>query len=307
MTKSTQYTELAISPEHVRRQFSRRGKLREAEFIYGEISRRMMDRLKLIRIKPAVIVDAGCGAGQRFGVLRERWPQAKLIAVDHSETLLKLARSQAYRSGMTRLLDRLSGKHLELLCADLADTSITAESVDLVWSNLVIHWHPRPHDVLAEWSRILRPGGLVFFSGWGPSTGIELRKAIDLSGLKTQTLPLVDMHDLGDIMMQAGFADPVMDQETITLTYQDPIKLLSDARILAGNPNPRRQAALVTRHWQARLLEALAHARAADGTLKLTIEVAYGHAWRNAARKRATETHISLEAIAGRKGSRQLK
>jgi len=302
MANSPQQQPLAIDTQHVQRQFDRRGDLSGAEFLHGEIAHRMLERLKLIRLSPEVILDAGCGNGRRFTELKQRYPQARLIGVDQSERFLAQARAHIKPPWWQRLLPFKAGQgRTELILADLSRTGLAPESVDLIWSNLAIHWHCAPHDVLHEWSRVLRPNGLAFFSGWGPATAQEIRQALARADLKTQTLPLVDMHDLGDIMVEQGFADPVMDQETITLTYDHAESLLADARALGGNPNPTRRAALTTRHWRGRLLQALDEGRDTDGKLRLTLEVAYGHAWRASVRRHAGEAHISLQSITRKK------
>ena len=291
----------------MKRQFDRRGDLSAAEFFYGEIATRMFERLKLIRLQPDTVLDAGCGAGRRLATLRERYPNAKLIALDHNEALLAMAKqalkgSTASRPSWRKLFNSLTRKQaIEWVHAELDDTGLTPESIDLIWSNLALHWHPEPHNVLREWSRLLRPNGLAFFTVWGPATGRELRDAVSAAGLRTATLPFVDMHDFGDLMIEQGFADPVMDQETITLTYNSATDLLADARALGGNPNPERKASLASRAWHKRLIDALEATRQ-GGKLKLTLEVAYGHAWRAAIRRQAGETRISLQAI-GRKSA----
>lgn len=300
MTKLATVDPLAIRVDDVRRQFARRGDMADAEFIYGEIAKRMLDRLRLIRLTPNAILDAGCGAGHRSQALATRYPSAQLIGLDHCEKVLTLAQQNARLPWLKQITARLRNQAPKWICADLADTTISPESIDLVWSNLAIHWHPRPHDVLKEWSRILRPNGLAFFSGWGPATGIEIRRAIEVAGLHTRTLPLVDMHDLGDIMVQHGFADPVMDQETITLTYNHPEKLLADARALGGNPATDRKASLASRQWRQRLCDALMEQARPRGQLTLTLEIAYGHAWRSTIRQQDGETRISLQAIGRR-------
>ena len=297
MTNLASTDPLAIRVEDVRRQFARRSDMAGAEFLYGEVASRMFDRLKLIRLTPSAILDAGCGAGRRSMALLERYRGAQLIGLDHCETALGLAQQTTRQPWLKHIAARLRNQAPKWICADLAKTTLGPESIDLVWSNLALHWHPRPHDVLKEWSRILRPNGLAFFSGWGPATGIEIRRAIEIAGLRTQTLPLVDMHDLGDIMVQHGFADPVMDQETLTLTYSQPEKLLADAQALGGNPTAGRKASLTSRQWRQRLCDGLLAQASAKGQLTLTLEIAYGHAWRSAIRRQDGETHFSLQAI----------
>lgn len=301
MIDSPQLAALSIRSQDVKRQFERRGNLAEAEFLYGEVARRMLERLKLVRLEPSVVLDAGCGTGTRLAALRARYPKARLIALDHSDKLLSQARLACAQPWWQRLLPSQRAA-TEFVCADLSATGLAPESIELVWSNLAIHWHAEPHEVLREWSRLLKPGGLAFFSGWGPATGQELRTALARAGLASATLPLVDMHDLGDLMIEQGFADPVMDQETMTLTYDDASALLRDVRALGGNPNPQRRASLVSRHWLERLRQALAANARPDGKLTLTLEIAYGHAWRSAVRQSAGEARISVQAIGRKSG-----
>lgn len=303
MTKTSTLSHLPLSVEHVIRQFSRRGDLSEAQFLYGEVARRMDERLRLVRLEPVQLLDAGCGAGAQIHLLHSRYPKARLIGQDHNMALLKLAEQRAQKifpHGWRKWIQRLQGRPpaTSWIHHDLARSALPPESIDLVWSNLALHWHPAPHDVLQEWGRIIRPNGLVFFSCFGPATMQELRQALDMAGLITATPSFVDMHDFGDLLIEKGFADPVMDQEVLTLTYEAPEKLLQDVRSLGGNPALGRKATLATRQWRQRLLEALEQQRRPDGRIHLTIEVAYGHAWRSATRHgQAGETRISVSAI----------
>lgn len=303
MTQSSAPAPLPINPLHVQRQFSRRGDLSEAQFLYGEIARRMDERLRLIRLQPSKMLDAGCGAGHQFELLHQRYPQATYTGQDFNPDLLAKAKKlvQAQQpGGLRQWIDRFKGDlpKVEWLQADLARTTLTPESLELVWSNLALHWHPSPHDVLAEWGRILKINGLAFFSCFGPATMKELRLALEQADLKTATPAFVDMHDFGDLLVEKGFADPVMDQEILTLTYSTPEKLLQDVRALGGNPAIGRQAGLRGRQWRQRLLNALETQRKSDGKIHLTVEVAYGHAWRAATLRTAPgETRISVNAI----------
>lgn len=298
---------LPLVPAHVVQQFSRRGDLSEAQFLYGEVARRMLGRLQYIRLQPAALLDAGCGAGDNLPLLRERYPDAGYLGLDASEALLTHARQRHAVAGVARLLGKLrgrSGQGPRFVRADLADTRLDAESLDLVWSNLALHWHPAPHAVLAEWRRVLKVGGLAMFSCLGPGTLRELRQALGDAGLHTATPSFVDMHDFGDLLVENGFADPVMDQETLTLTYRSAQRLLQDVRALGGNPARDRRGGLVGRSWRDRLCAALEAQRNAEGVIPLTIEVAYGHAWRAAAHRSAPgETRLSISAIQGRRSA----
>jgi malonyl-CoA O-methyltransferase len=317
---------LPIDTAHVVRQFARRGDLEDAQFLYGEVARRMLDRLRYIRIQPQRMLDAGCGAAASLPLLQERYPEAVYVGLDACDPLLDIARRRHPPAGSTGGLGRVFGKlggklsarlggktggnaaaktagNAEFVLGDLAATGLPPESLELVWSNLAMHWHPQPHAVLAEWRRILKVNGLAMFSCLGPNTMKELRQAVATAGLRTAMPTFVDMHDFGDLLVENGFADPVMDQETLTLTYKTPERLLEDVRALGGNPTLGRRAALATPAWRQRLCDALEAQRNQDGVIALSIEVSYGHAWRAAARSAAPgETHLSISAIGGRRG-----
>lgn len=288
-------TSLPIDANHVRRQFDRRAPLDEAQFLYGEIARRMLHRLGYIRVNPGKLLDAGCGAGHAVEPLRVRFPEMDYTGQDISPALLAIARQRYQaRPGLWQRLRNKPMLPVRFVESDMANTGLADESFDLVWSNMALHWHPDPHDVLTEWGRILKPGALVMFSCLGPGTHAELRKALDDAGLETATPPYVDMHDFGDMLVRRGFSDPVMDQEIITLTYRSAEKLLNDVRLLGGNPNPDRRAGLPSRTWRQRLIDALEKQRGLDGTIHLSLEVAYGHAWRgNKLRTPQGEFHAS--------------
>lgn len=294
---------LRISASHVNRQFARRAPLDAAQFLYGEITQRMLQRLGHIRINPTAVLDAGCGAGHALEPLRARYPHMEYTGLDACEPLLKVAR-QRYQTkpGLWDRLRNKPGKPVSFIQADMADSSLDPESQDLVWSNMALHWHPEPHQVLSEWRRVLKPGALVMFSCLGPGSMAQLRQAIQNAELETATPSFVDMHDFGDLLIERGFADPVMDQEIITLTYKNAEKLLDDLKILGGNPSLDRRRGLAGRAWRDQLLNALEQQRQHDGTLHLSLEIAYGHAWRSAAVSRQGETRISVASI-GRAGT----
>ncbi|MBU4610389.1 methyltransferase domain-containing protein [Achromobacter sp. GG226] len=301
MSDST-HPDLPIDPHHVARQFARRGDLGDAAFLYAEIDTRMRERLRYIRLEPARVLDAGCAVAAGRDGLAERFPAASYVGIDHCAALIAQAEARhAGPGGVRGLLQRLrpgGAAAPEFHVADLAATGLAPESVQLVWSNLALHWHPTPHAVLGEWRRVLAVGGLAMFSCLGPATLREVRAAVEAAGLQTQTLPFVDMHDFGDILIESGFDDPVMDQETLTLTYSTPERLLADVRALGGNPARGRRAGLAGRAFRDRLHAALEAQRQPDGLLHLTLEVAYGHAWRAASRQaQPGETRISVSAI----------
>ena len=286
-----------IDLRRVRTLFSRPAEVAESGFLRREIAGRMFERLELIKLSPALVLDAGCGEGADLPVLRQRFGTARLLGIDASDAMLLAAHASqhAAQSSVNRLLQRWLPRTAaagsiaaELACADFARLPLAADSADLIWSNLALHWHPQPHRVFAEWRRVLRIDGLLMFSCFGPDTFRELRSAWQRADAAPHALPFVDMHDFGDMLVDAGFATPVMDMETITVTYTDPLKLLQDARAWGGNPLANRSRGLMGRAAYRRLLDALEAGRRADGTLPLTFEVVYGHAFRPAPRQTAS-------------------
>jgi malonyl-CoA O-methyltransferase len=190
------------------------------------------------------------------------------------------AATSAPRSLLSRLLPAKAG--IDLVCGDFGNLPFGPNSLDLVWSNLALHWHPQPDRVFAEWRRVLRVDGLLMFSNFGPDTFRELRAAFAAMDETPHTLPFVDMHDFGDQLVEAGFTTPVMDMEQITVTYDTADKLLADVRAFGGNPLATRSRGLVGRAAWQRMRAALEAGRRADGKLALTFEVIYGHAFRPA-------------------------
>ncbi|WP_151448019.1 methyltransferase domain-containing protein [Lacisediminimonas profundi] len=298
-----------ISLANVRALFGRPQRIAESDFLRREIAGRMFERLDLIRVAPEAVLDAGCGEGADLAVLRQRYPDARLIGLDGSLAMLggAVERQRSGLTAMNRLFSRLlpkgpaggRSKPAELLCGDFARLPFGPATVGLVWSNLALHWHPRPDEVIAEWRRVLRDEGLLMFSCFGPDTFRELRAVSkDRNGVP-QVLPFVDMHDLGDMLVHAGFATPVMDMEILTLTYDTVEKMLADVRALGGNPLQTRAQGLAGRASRDHLYRALEGGRDARGKLSLTIEVIYGHAFRPV--PRTTSAGESIVRFAPRK------
>ncbi len=285
-----------INPRHVQLQFNNRAPLDAAQFLYGEIAQRMLSRLNYMTLQPQDIVDAGCGAGHAIDPLRAKYVDMSYVGVDHSAALLAIAEQRhAQTPSLWQRLRKKGPNAPVFVQADLAKTHLEPASADLIWSNLALHWHPDPEQVIREWRRLLRPERLLMFSTFGPASFQELRQAIEQAQLDTAVLDFVDMHDYGDMLLQHGFTDPVMDQEIITLTYGSAQKLLKDVYSLGGNAHTQRR--LLTRAALQRLIQALENQRQMDGKIHLTVEVAYGHAWRATAQQHGNEVHIPLSSI----------
>lgn len=271
----------------VRRLFGKPERVAESDFLRREVSARMQERLALVKIAPQSVLDAGCGAGADLASLQKRYPAARILGLDGAWAMLRQAQQHqlAAQSSLKRLFSSLHKclptTHSSMLaCADYARLPLAANALDMLWSNLALHWHPQPDRVFAEWCRVLRVEGLLMFSCFGPDTFKELRSAFESVDTAAHTLPFVDMHDFGDMLVNVGFATPVMDMESITVTYPTPQRLLADVRAWGGNPLASRRQGLLGRQAYASVLHKLEQLRAADGKIALTFEVIYGHAFR---------------------------
>ena len=295
-----------ISVARVRQLFAQPARVAESQFLRREIAGRMFERLALIKAHPARILEAGCGEGDDLLGLHQAFPQADLLGIDASSAMLQQARRAGAQSasGMQRVLARLFASRAgamrgaALACADFGQLPLPPASIDLLWSNLALHWHPQPHAVIREWARVLRTDGLLMFCCFGPDTLRELRDAFAAAGeaVDTRVLPFVDLHDYGDMLVAAGFATPVMDMEKLNITYTSIDRLFADVRALGGNPLFNRYKGLHGRSAWQRFVDALMSTRSADGKLAMTIEVIYGHAFKPQPRTTATgESIIRLD------------
>jgi malonyl-CoA O-methyltransferase len=261
----------------------------EAAVLQREIGQRMADRLGFVRMQPETILDAGCGTGVALGELHARYPDARLIGLDLALNMTLAARDRAgvamrsARSLLGRVLGPLAPAreiHPWCICGDIASLPIKPASIDLVWSNLTLQWVCDPQKAFAECRRVLRVGGLLSFTTFGPDTLKELRVAFLAADRATHVGRFIDMHDLGDMLVHAGFADPVMDMETLTLTYGDAIGLMRDLKAIgAHNVTAGRPRGMMGRQRWQRMLAALETTRR-DGRLPASFEVVYGHAWK---------------------------
>jgi len=271
-----------IDMARVRQLFADPARIAASDFLRREIAARMFDRLSLVKTAPQRVLDAGCGSGADIAQLQKQYPAAQVLGLDAVPAMLAAASgaTQSPRSFLSRLLPAKAG--IDLVAGDFGQLPLGPNSVDLVWSNLALHWHSQPDRVFQEWRRVLRVDGLLMFSNFGPDTFIELRAAFAAMDETPHTLPFVDMHDFGDQLVEAGFTTPVMDMEKITVTYDSAGALLADVRAFGGNPLATRRRGLVGRAAWQRMQDALEAGRRSDGKLGLTFEVIYGHAFRPA-------------------------
>lgn len=258
------------------------------DFLYREMARRMAERLEMVRLEPQRILDAGCALGADRLNLGQRFPEALWLGLDHSAAMLEVGAQldRAATGFLQRLLSPIRQTSALRIAGDLNAVPLATQQVDLVWSNAVLHWLDDLPSALQEFNRVLRVGGLLMFSQFGPDTLKELRRAIEAAGGQgiERVHSFLDMHDVGDMLVDAGFSDPVMDMETLTLTYADPRQALHELK-QAGSclAYERTSYGLTTQHFWSRVVDHWP--RNSEGRYTLTFELIQGHAWKLAPRQ----------------------
>lgn len=272
----------------VRRQFDRRAaRFAGHDAIVREVGRRMIERLGCMRHTPATLLDLGCGPGGCRAALLQQFPAARWLGMDLSAHMLRADPGW----GRWARLGRWFGTPPPWqVCASAEHLPLADASVDLVFSNLMLHWHPAPHEVIAEMARVLKTGGLAMFSSYGPDTAKELRAACQSNLRAVHPLPCVDMHDFGDMLVDAGFDAPVMEVEQLQLSYSSARALVAEARALGGNPRRDRGAGLPSGARARALLQQLRASAPADGRPVLHFEVVIGHGWKAPPRRAGLAT-----------------
>ncbi len=245
-----------LDPRAARRRFERAARTySSAARLEAEVGARMLERLDYVKLAPRRILDAGSGPPQRD--LARRYPKAEVIALDFALGMLRATRFGFFRKSPSRV------------CADLERLPLAAGAVDLVWCNMALHWLADPLAAFREFHRVLADEGLLMLSTLGPDTLKELRAAAGAARVHA----FADMHDLGDMLLAAGFSAPVMDMELLNFSYKEPSSLLADLRA-SGQTSARadRPRGLAGRGFGERLRAGLAP--------RATFECVYGHAWK---------------------------
>ena len=299
----------------------------------------MAERLSLIKAQPALVVDWQSRLGGGLPALRAAYPAARLQAVEGPSEWMGVAASAAradlhdapelalagapwaglsswWRSWRPWKTVRVSegaaaGRTTPSVRPDdvIDPAALTPGRAGLVWANMVLHGDPDPPALFDAWHQALSVDGFLMLSTLGPGSLVELRALYAEAGWGPPMAPLVDMHDLGDMLVSAGFADPVMDQEQVVLTWPDAASALEELRQLGGNAALHRHAGCRTPRWRLRLAQALeAQARRrADGRVALTFEIAYGHAFKPTPRIRlAPESRVGVDQMRQMLGARSI-
>jgi len=283
-----------IEQAAVRRSFDRAAAAYDdSAVLQAEVRAQLLDRLDYVALDPSVVLDAGCGTGHSARALKERYPRAQVVALDLSEGMLREARRRQSPPGQ-----------FASICGDVMRLPLADASVDLVFSSLTLQWCTDLDAAFAEFRRVLRPRGLLNFTTFGPDTLVELREAWAHADGHRHVSDFADMHDLGDGLLQAGLAEPVMDVERFTLTYGDVFGLMRDLKAIgAHNAAASRPRGLTGRARLATMRSAY-EARRRDGVLPATYEVVFGQAWGPADEpqrsRRSGEFSVPADAIGRR-------
>lgn len=246
-----------------------------AAVLAREVGTRMAGRLDCVKLAPRRFADIGCATGDGVRMLMQRYPEALPLAVDYALPMLSEVQNRA------GWWERLRGRAPRCANADVRALPLAPDSLDLVWSNLMLHWLPDPpalQEAFAELNRVLAEGGLLHFALLGPDTLKELRAAATKVGAGWTAPTFLDMHDIGDMLVAAGFGDPVMEMEMLTLTYRTPRAFLADQRRLGV------RAGLLGRQSWRDWRRIFAAWESIDGLLPARFEIVYGHAWKLAPR-----------------------
>ena len=290
----------SIDPVAARRwqQFS----LPHSPWLHEEVARRMEERLQWITLQPASWLhwQPLKGGTQAHALVQQRYPQATAWAIEPDaapdvQSLLqqRLEASQGQSGWLERTLSRLRGQRL-----GTRTDAIAPGSIDMLWANMALHGAADPQALLAQWRSLLAVNGFLMFSALGPDTLREIRDLYQRLGWPAPTHQFTDMHDWGDMLVQAGFAEPVMDMERITLTFNSPERLLQELRELGRNVSVERGSLTRGRHWLRELHQAL-RTLEREGSIPLTFEVIYGHALQPEPRHKVVEgtTAIPLDQM----------
>ncbi|OFZ94546.1 MAG: malonyl-[acyl-carrier protein] O-methyltransferase BioC [Betaproteobacteria bacterium RBG_19FT_COMBO_58_11] len=251
----------------------------QAAVLQREVNQRMLERLDWVKLDPHWVLDAGAGTGVGARALASRYPKARVLGLDIAQTMLQVARDRD--PWWKRSLSYLTGNLPQYVGGDISRLPLKASSVNLLWSNLALQWCDDLQSAFSEFQRVLAPGGLLMFSTFGPDTLRELRQAFSGLDGHTHVNRFVDLHDIGDQLLYAGFSAPVMDMDMMTVTYPDVTALLRELKAIGAHnvTSGRGHGLMGKRKWQA-MLQRYELLRK-DGRLPATFEVVYGHAWVN--------------------------
>lgn len=271
-----------IDQARVRRAFDRAADSYEKfAVLQKEVCNRLLEKLDVVKLSPQMILDAGSGTGSAIPGLFERYKKAQLVALDLSENMLK-------KSARHRHFFRSP----HLVCADIEQLPFADNSFDLVFSSLSMQWCNDLNAALVEAKRVLKPGGLYVFTTFGPDTLKELRYSWQQVDQRNHVNQFIDMHDIGDALLHDGFAEPVMEAEVMTVTYQSVEDIMRDLKAIGANvtaqaadteefakSSANTEKGLCGKSVIQTVRESYERFRQ-DALLPASYEIIYGHAWK---------------------------
>jgi len=289
--------EIKIDQKQVRQAFARAAKsYDEAAVLQREVNHHLLERLDYMKFSPESILDIGSGTGYASYALYERYSKASITALDLAYPMLDVARSR--ESKMSRVTNMLGKRRMRFVNAAAEQLPFADHSFDMLYSNLTVQWVNDLDLALSEFIRVLKPGGMLLFSTFGPDTLKELRSSWSAIDNYSHVSPFLDMHDVGDAMLRARLAEPVMDVENFTLTYSDVYKLMRDLKAIGAHNATTKRARGLTGKQHFKQLEQQYENFRDDGVLPATYEVVYGHAWKSESSQHQNEAvSISVEDI----------
>lgn len=284
-------TSNTINTRHMRRRFDRAAQHFEAaDFVHRQAFAGLMERMSPLVVSPKSILDLGAGTGRSSRALAKAYPRSRVSALDLSAGMLRIARKR--RSFLSRTAE---------VRGDAVKLPFQSGSFDLVCANLLLPWIDDLAGCLGEVARVLKKGGVFTFATLGPDSFAEVRRAWSIAepGVPVRTFP--DMHDVGDALMRSGLSDPVLDVDLLTVSYKEKAAFYRDLGACAArNCLSTRRATLTGKDRFSRAEKAL-FAQAVDGSLQLTLEMVYGHAWGTGPRAAQGEFHFDPAEITLRK------
>lgn len=281
----------ALCRRDVQRRFDQAAaRFDDADFVHTVVRNGLLDRLSPMLIDANTVIDLGCGTGSACKALARRFRRSRVVAVDLSRGMLtQLARKQSWRS------------KIAVVQADAHALPFANQSVDVVFANLLLPWIDEPAKLFKEVARILQEGGLMLFSTLGPDSLLELRRAWQSIDAGAHVNRFVDMHDIGDAAVRAGFRDPVLDVDRLEVTYASSTALFRDLTATgARNCLRERERSLRGRKHFAAMTDALEATRS-GGVIRLQLELVYGHCWGSGATAQSGEYRVDPSQIGRRK------